>query len=348
MKVKLKKFRPADMRESGITVFLAMKGSGKTTLLRDFLFHKRHIPSGMVFSATEESNEAFKRIVPPAFVYSEFDVERLESVYKYQGSKIGRYRKQRSAAEKREISDEDLEKIDYWAVWKKKPEIFTVIEDQLYDKAQFNKTIVKALFKNGRHRRMYVLVTAQDIMDVPSSIRGQVDYWVILKEDSVTTREKIFKHVVSGIFKDFKVFNEIMDQCTQDHRCLVIDKRSPSSAIVDSVSWYRADKDLPPFRVGCRRFWQFSQLNYVDEQKEMSAAELEVRARLGLVTPPLDAIGSKRRRGGADTLAGLLAPLAKVPKIVGGAAAPESSAARSNHLVSVVLEGDNDHDDDGV
>lgn len=264
----LKKFNPTSMRDSCVVVFVAMKGSGKSTCMADFMHAKRHLPAGFVFSATEESNEFFSQMVPSMYCYNDLDLPKLREVYDYQEVKMQRYKRSRADRDRSKaehgnpmMKDSDLERIDFWAVWERDPHIFGVVEDLMADKSCFKDKVMRELFMNGRHHKMFVMITVQYVMDMPRALRSNVDYWVLFKEDSRENRENLFKHVASKC-KSRQVFNKIMDECTKNYGCVVVDNRCNTGNIADAVFWYRA-KPRDPFRVGSQRFWRFSRKNYV-------------------------------------------------------------------------------------
>ena len=53
-----------------------------------------------------------------------------------------------------------------------------------------------------------------------------------------------------------------MNIATSDHRVLFIDVRETSLDPEKKFKWFRADINLPPFRVGCEKYWQFAKKNY--------------------------------------------------------------------------------------
>lgn len=303
--LRLRSFNPTTMRDSGITVFVASKGSGKSTCMASFLHAKRHLPAGVVYSATEESNDFFGQMVPPAYCFSEFDIEALTKIYEHQKTKVSQYKRPRSEEDRRLISDEDLEKRDgFWAVYERDPHIFLVIEDMMYDKSKFKLPIVRDLFMNGRHRKVFAMITVQYIMDMPSELRSQVDYWVLFKEDKPVNRQKLYEHVAGGKCKSPKVFNHIMDVCTRDYGCVVIDARNNSGRIEDAVYHYRAVK-RPPFRIGCRAYWRYGQKNARAKGfVELTAAELEAKRRMagGSTTVVGRKRGAAADEDGGDTV----------------------------------------------
>lgn len=288
----LKKFNPATMRDSCVVVFVAMKGSGKSMCMSDFMFHKRHLPGGFVFSATEESNEFFSQMVPPMYCYSDLDLDKLRDVYDYQEVKMKKYKRTREERDRAKADhgdpgmlDSELEKIDFWAVWERDPHVFGIIEDLMADQKCFKHLVMRELFMNGRHHKMFMMITVQYVMDMPRNLRSNVDYWVLFKEDSQENRENLFKHVASKT-KSRAVFNRIMDTCTVNYGCVVVDNRCNTGIIEDAIFWYRA-KPRPPFRIGSKRFWRFAEKNYVKPDGR----------HLDLVQRMKERIGHKRPRG---------------------------------------------------
>jgi len=320
--IRLRKFDPSKMRDSLIVVFVAPKNSGKSTLLADFMYHKRHLPAGFCFSATEESNEFFSKMIPPAYCYTHFDTRKLTKIYEHQKAKVNAY--------KRRGGDRN-------------PVIFGVIEDCMADKKVFKETIVRDLFMNGRHRKMFVLITVQYIVDLPPDLRTNVDMYVVLRQSNVDARRKLYT-CVAGACGTWKQFNEIMDVATNDHRCLVIDNGVSSNRIEDRVFWYKA-KIREPFRVGCARFWRYNKRNYKSREarggEAVGSAERAARARLG-----------RRGYGSFATDLDARSLFAQLPRAgaVGGAAGAAAAGALSAVApvgASVLLAGDEEEEDGG-
>ena len=68
------------------------------------------------------------------------------------------------------------------------------------------------------------------------------------------------------MFPSQDIFNSVLDACTENYQCLVINQRSHSNRIEDCVFYYKADlHDDENWRVGSPEFWRFHELNYQDE-----------------------------------------------------------------------------------
>ena len=54
MNLQLKKFKPESITDDRVCVFIGKRNTGKSTLVKDIMYHKRHLPAGIVLSGTEE------------------------------------------------------------------------------------------------------------------------------------------------------------------------------------------------------------------------------------------------------------------------------------------------------
>ena len=97
-------------------------------------------------------------------------------------------------------------------------------------------------------------------MDLTPDLRANIDYIFVLRENILQNREKIYKNFF-GIFPSFEMFNQVMNSCTENFECLVLDNTSRSNKIEDCVFWYKA-KLHSNFRIGSPELWAFHQKNY--------------------------------------------------------------------------------------
>jgi hypothetical protein len=57
------------------------------------------------------------------------------------------------------------------------------------------------------------------------------------------------------------MFCQVMDACTENYECLVLDNTSKSNKITDCVFWYKSPIRRN-FRVGGPAFWAYHQRHY--------------------------------------------------------------------------------------
>ena len=69
------------------------------------------------------------------------------------------------------------------------------------------------------------------------------------------------------MFPTFEMFCQVMDQCTENYECLVINNSAQSNKLTDQVFWYKADI-RPNFKIGADPYWKYSENNYSNEEQQ--------------------------------------------------------------------------------
>lgn len=251
MDLTIHRFKPKNMADNRTCMIIGKRNTGKSVLLKDIMYHKRHLPVGMVMSGTEEGNSWFSGWVPDSFIYSGFNKTAVEKLIKRSQRMCKMQRKQNS---------------------------FLVLDDCMYDKKVMQEVCMRQLFMNGRHWGIFLAVTAQYVMDIPIAIRSNCDYVFVMKENILAVRERLWK-MFFGVFRTFEAFNAVMDACTEDYSCLVFDNTTQSNRIEDIVFWYKADL-RNNFRMGSPMLWDFHSRNYnpeYDEDDQLPRTRINVR-----------------------------------------------------------------------
>lgn len=254
--ISLKKFDLSRIKDDATIMILGKRGAGKSTILRDIMHTKRHLPFGIACSGTEEGNGAFGKIVPKMFTYPDYDSAAI----------VRMIERQRKMAETPQGCQP----------------AFVVLDDCLYDAGVLKRKEIRQLFLNGRHFKFFTAVTAQFAGDVPPAIRANIDYLFVCRENVIQNRKRIFENFF-GIMDNFKAFQTLMDQTTENYEVLVLDNTSKSNKIEDVVYWYKARADLPDFKMGCRQFWEFAQRNArppgSDKKKASSTTKVVIKVK---------------------------------------------------------------------
>ncbi len=250
MNLQLKRFDPTKMASDKVCLFIGKRGTGKSTLVVDIMYHKRNIPMGVVMSGTEEGNHYYSNYVPDLFVHGSYNKEVIEKVIQSQKDKLSKNGK-----------------VD---------PIFILLDDCMYDKNFLKDECMRQLFMNGRHWKIFFLMTTQYCMDLPPGLRTNVDYVFVLRENVIQNREKLFKSFF-GIFPNFQMFQQVMDACTENYECLVLDNTSKSNNINECVFYYKAQL-RPKFRMGSPSWWGYHQ-RYYDPKHAQKFKQPEMKRR---------------------------------------------------------------------
>jgi hypothetical protein len=213
-------------------------------LVRDIFYHHKHIPSGVVFSGTEEANPFFGDFIPDCFIHSEYDPELIEKIMNKQKRKIKDAKNTGSKDGKCPSNN-----------------LFIVFDDMLHDAQNWkNDKTVKNIFFNGRHYNFLFILTMQYPLGITPALRSNIDYVFIFNEPSVKNRRKIYEDY-AAMLPSFDHFCNILDACTQNHECLVIKTSGNSSDLRNIVFWYKAESH-EDFKVGHEKFWKFHNQHY--------------------------------------------------------------------------------------
>jgi len=243
-------FKPNE-NKGPVVVLIGKRDTGKSFLVRDLLFYQQDIPIGTVISGTEEGNGFYAKMVPKLFVHNEYNTAIIENVLKRQRTVLKQIKK--------EIETYKRSNID--------PRAFVILDDCLYDNTWARDKMMRLLFMNGRHWKVMLIITMQYPLGIPPTLRTNIDYVFILRENYIANRKRIYENY-AGMFPTFESFCQVMDQCTENYECLVINNNSKSNKLHDQVFWYKADNHND-FRLGSKEFWELSKsMNDEDEEEK--------------------------------------------------------------------------------
>jgi len=243
--LNLKKFDMSRIGKGAIVAMIGRRGGGKSYLVKDLLYYKRDVPIGSVISASEGSNRFYGDLMPNLFIHEEFSPEIIANLVKRQKIVTKKMKQQQAMYGKSNID----------------PYAFLIMDDMMYDAPRWIKDIsIKDIFMNGRHFNLMFLITMQFSIQIPPAFRSQIDFVFIAKETFISNRRRLYEHY-AGMFPTFEIFCQVMNQCTENYECLVIDNTCKSGNVSDICSWYKADSH-PPFKLGAPEFWQHHSDNY--------------------------------------------------------------------------------------
>jgi hypothetical protein len=246
MSLELKKFdmktitfRP-DQNSGPVIVLIGRRDTGKSFLVKDLLYYHQDIPIGTVISGTEAGNGFYSAHVPKLFIHDEYNTAIIENILKRQRTVLKQV--------KREMESYKRSNID--------PRAFVILDDCLFDATWTRDKMMRLLFMNGRHWKIMLVITMQYPLGIPPTLRTNIDYTFILREPYIANRKRIYENY-AGMFPTFEAFCQVMDQCTENYECLVINNNVKSNKLQDQIFWYKAENHKD-FKLGSKQFWEMS------------------------------------------------------------------------------------------
>ena len=256
------KVRHEKIPQDAVVIFIGRRRTGKSTLVRDMLFHHQNMPIGTVISGTEESNSFYGKMIPPLLIHGDMSPIILDNYVKRQKQIMKKIQEEAAAG----------------IVSKRDPRSFLILDDCMYDDSWTHDKNIRYLFMNGRWLKVMFIITMQYPLGIQPSLRTNVDYVFLLREPYVSNRQRIFSNYASA-FPSFEFFCQMMDQCTEDFGCIVIDNTSQSSKLEDTVYWYKADTHSD-FKIGSPELWRFSQNNMKPADEDINQYDPNSARRL--------------------------------------------------------------------
>jgi len=205
-----------------IICILGKRNSGKSIIVEDILSYFKNVPVALCMSATECSNEEYSKHIHDLFIYNKFETEVINKLLDNQKEVAKQLIKQGKKL-------------------KETPEkgVCIIIDDLAYDKKVLKQECMREIFMNGRHYGLTTIITFQYMMDLKPEFRTNIDYVIVLKEPRKDNVEKLYKYFF-GMFDCIADFKKVLNSCTNDYGCLVVDNTSKSDRIEDQVFWYKA------------------------------------------------------------------------------------------------------------
>lgn len=228
--LELKKFDMHKIKNDSVCCFIAPRNSGKSILIKDLLYHHQDIPAGLVISKTDKLCHYYDKFIPPILIHDRYKPELLDKLFE---------RQQKGIEEK----------------WKN-PYCFLIFDDTLSEANSWKKDErVNEIFYNGRHYKILFLLTMQAPMGIPPGLRCNIDFTFILRNTNSKSRKDLYENY-AGMFPTKEIFEKVLDSCTEDYNCLVIDNTTKSNKLEDQVFYYKAKVwNDDSFRMCNETFW---------------------------------------------------------------------------------------------
>lgn len=227
MIMHLRKFDMASVPSDSVVVVIGKRATGKSFVVRDLLHRHRDVPIGCVVSLTESVQPFYQHFIPPALIHTEYTPEVVDILVDRQMAL-------------RQARHDDVAAIDDTVGGSHvDPRAFLVLDNCLMDSSWTRDERIRRLFMNDRSLRLLFVITIPHPLGIPPILLAEIDYIFILRETNLSTRKRTYQHY-ANVFPTFDVFCQVMDQCTDDYGCLVIDNTARSIQLEDRVFWYKA------------------------------------------------------------------------------------------------------------
>lgn len=238
-RIDIKKFKPENMKEGNVSVFIGKRNTGKSFLIKDVLsYHKDKFPAGKVIAATDHLNHFYDSFIPGMLVHATYTENIINDLFRRQNVAI-------------------QQKWD-------RPGVFVVLDDCLSDKGWQKSKCIRQIFLEGRHSKITLLLGIQGPMEIPPIFRAQTDYVFILRNNLIRDKKSLHENYAGMV--EYAVFEHLMNIFTEDHGVLVIDNTTKSNKIEDQIFYYKAEPH-PNLRLCDDRLWRENQANYVQKQQ---------------------------------------------------------------------------------
>jgi hypothetical protein len=178
----------------------------KKCLMKDIIFHyKDIILSGVIIAPNDDMNNFYKTHFPDLFIYREL----RDTPGKIIANQLHLMKNEKS----------------------NKNDLSTMC---IMDSCLLKDDNIEKMIFFGRHYQLTYILAVTNLSDLPLHFRFNFDYIFLLKDDSVTNKNKLWTNF--GSTYSFNEFENIFDAITKNCSSIVIDNRSESEM---KMYWFK-------------------------------------------------------------------------------------------------------------
>ena len=254
-KLKIAKWDPGSIARNCTMLLIGRRGTGKSSLLLDLAYHmakNETVDVGVGMSPTESSSECLGKFLPTTMIYSGYSEKKVQ-----------------------ELMDSQKRAWDRGRGY----HVLLCLDDCCFDKAILKTRTFRELMMNGRHRKITLILTTQYCLDLPPAVRSNIDVVFMARDNIVSNRKRLYEQF-AGFFACQNDFNKTFSALTTNFEVMVIDNKSTqSNALSDCVKWYKADVNLPRFRLGRPWVYRLHDRHFCDRAAEFARRRREEEDR---------------------------------------------------------------------
>lgn len=233
--VNLPWFDPRMFPPDGTAVFFGRRRSGKSWMMRHLLYLYKHIYRGVIILTNTEQNQFWSAHVPSRFIhkYDPFVIQKI-------------IERQRAVVAWNALNADNPDK-------QINPLIMIILDD-VVSGDMHHDPYLNALFYEGRHSGMCIMISTQHPKALPPGVRSNADLAVIYPMWSEHDLDTIRTQYCT-FFEDKNDFYYLARETTQDHTCLCLFLGDPTINPINALYKFKAC-DPGAFVAGAKEFWE--------------------------------------------------------------------------------------------
>jgi hypothetical protein len=227
---------------------VAKRRSGKSTWSKEFLSKIPQTSTGtcIVIAGTEATKKAWGSYTHPIYIHDATE-PILKKLIDIQNRRV-------LQCERDNTPFDDRHNV-------------TVICDDVSSTPDFMKSrFLGYLASNARHLRITLMIITQYLVDVPTYIRTQVEYLILLATSDKRSISRINDEYVPSTQP--RIFRAVLSACTQNYDALIVDNTGNPMSMESHCFYSKVDRfPLPDMKFGSTQSWEWANTHYCDTDK---------------------------------------------------------------------------------
>ena len=150
-----------------------------------------------------------------------------------------------------------------------------IMDDCMFDKSATKGADMRWVFMNGRHDNIFFINTVQYLMDLQVELRENIDIVIAFP----VSGSKMVGKMRENLLTCFDTDEDLVDAFSmlRENEALVFDKKAFNQKR-PYLFFYKAERHLPPFRVGSDEFWKLYYAHF--ERRQLHEASKRIMNRV--------------------------------------------------------------------